>query len=286
MPLTDHTRPRLLDLYCGAGGAAYGYMLAGFHVEGVDIKPQPHYRGHAFVQMDALEYLAAHGGGQDYAVLHASPPCQAYSALKHYARPGHPMLIQDVRAALQATGKPYVIENVIGAPLRWPLMLCGSMFGLQTECGAQLRRHRIFESNYLLMSPGHCRHGDRAIAVNGHEFRNEAERWQERRMETICISGDHPHNPRLWRAQQRRMKPATIMIVDATPRDPATDTIPQQNVRRNQIRETFSVDEARIAMGIPWMTMRELAQAIPPAYTQWIGDQLRMYLLLLEPMRP
>lgn len=273
---------RLLDLFSGAGGAAYGYMRAGFHVTGIDIKPQPRYRGEVFVQTDAMAYLTAHG--QEYDVIHASPPCQAYSALKHLARKKHPMLVEEVRAALRHTGKPYVIENVVGAPLDTTLLLCGSMFGLQTPCGAQLRRHRLFESNVLLMSPGACEHGTRTVAVNSHEFRNEATRWQERR-EVITLAGTHPHNPRLYRAAQRRRTPPTIMVVGATPRDPAlerkkyktitgTGSTPQQNVVRNQIRETFSVADARIAMGIDWMGMKDLSQAIPPAFTEWIGKQL------------
>ena len=278
---------KLLDLYCGAGGAGYGYRLAGFHVTGIDHRPQPRYAGDIFLQADALEYLTEHG--QEYDCIHASPPCQPYSALKHFARPGHPALIESTRIALQAIEKPYVIENVVGAPLRWPLMLCGTMFGLSTLGGAQLRRHRLFESNLLLMSPGHCSHGERTLSVNGHEFRNEKMRWKERQTETITVCDNRPHNPRIWRAAQRRMTPATIMVVGATPRNPGlerrkyhtipvTGTVPQQNVVRNQIRETFTVDEARYAMGIDWMPMRALAQAIPPAYTQWVGSQIRQYL--------
>lgn len=290
---------RLLDLYCGGGGAAMGYSHAGFdHIVGVDIAPQKHYP-FAFVQADALEYLAKHG--QEYDVVHCSPPCQAYSALKHFARPGHPELIDATREALQRLGKPYVIENVVGAPLRWPLMLCGSMFDLTTPCGAQLRRHRLFESDLLLMSPGHCRHGERTLSVNGHEFRNEKARWAERQTtDVITVSGDHPHNPRLWRAEQRRIKTdsrRTIMVVGGTPRDPVlekrkyhtitiTGGTPQQNVLRNQIRETFTIDEARYAMGIDWIPMRALSQAIPPAYTQWIGSQLLQHLSVKERESP
>jgi DNA (cytosine-5)-methyltransferase 1 len=253
---------RLLDLFCGGGGAAMGYSQAGFTIVGVDIHPQPHYP-FAFVLADALEYLALYG--QRFDVIHASPPCQAYSALKHLARTTHLALIKPVREALRATGRPYVIENVVGAPLDTTLLLCGSMFGLETPCGAQLRRHRLFESNVLLMSPGHCQHGMRTLVVNGHEFRNEATRWQERRA-TISVCGDTPHDPRLWRATQRGMKAATITITGSTP---------QQNVVRNTIRETFSVEDARHAMGIDWLGMRGLSQAIPPAYTHWIGTCLQ-----------
>lgn len=258
------SRPRLLDLFCGAGGGTYGYMLAGFHVTGVDIQAQPHYRGDAFHREDALEY--SHAWGTDFDVIHASPPCQAYSVLKHLARKDHPMLIEETRAALRATGRPYVIENVVGAPLDTCLMLCGTMFALETSCGAQLRRHRLFESSVLLMSPGGCQHGQRTIGVHGHEFRNEQTRWAER-TETISVCGDHPHNPRRRKATQRGR---TITVTGSTP---------QQNVERNTLRETFSVAEARWAMGIDWMGMRDLSQAVPPAFTQWIGGQLLHFLV-------
>ena len=210
-------RPTLLDLFCGAGGATRGYQRAGFTVTGVDHVPQPRYCGDAFVQADALAYVAAHG--HEYEVIHASPPCQAYSALKHFTTREHPMLIDEVRNALRATGRPYMIENVVGAPLDTTVLLCGSMFGLATPCGAQLRRHRLFEASVLLLAPGPCQHeGRRTITVTG--------------------------------------------------------STPQQNVERNWIRETFSVHDARIAMGIDWMGMADLSQAIPPAYTTWIGRQI------------
>jgi hypothetical protein len=142
------TKPRLLDLFCGAGGAARGYQLAGFHVTGIDINPQPRYAGDVFLQGDALAYVAAHG--HEYDAIHASPPCQAYSAKTRDKTP-HPDLVAATRAALVATGRPYVIENVPGAPLVDPITLCGSSFGLR------VRRHRRFESNVLLFALP-CRH--------------------------------------------------------------------------------------------------------------------------------
>jgi DNA (cytosine-5)-methyltransferase 1 len=235
---------RLLDLLSGAGGAAYGYRRAGFHVTGVDHTPQPRYRGDVFVQGDALEYLR--WWGDTFDVIHASPPCQPYSVLTHLARSEHQALIAPVRATIHETRKPYVIENVLGAPLHNPLLLCGSMFGLATACGAHLRRHRLFECPLLLMTPGHCQHGTRTLSVNGHAFRHEATRWEERR--TITVTG----------------------------------STPQQNVERNRIRETFSIEAAREAMGIDWMVMQELSQAIPPAYTEWIGRQLLTHLTRRE----
>jgi DNA (cytosine-5)-methyltransferase 1 len=144
------TRPRLLDLFCGAGGAAMGYHRAGFDVVGVDNRPQPHYP-FSFVQADALEYLAEHG--QAFDASHASPPCQAFT---RYRRGGRvhpsPDLLCASRALLTSTGRPWILENVEGAPLANPVTLCGSMFGLD------VRRHRLFESSHVLFVPGPCRH--------------------------------------------------------------------------------------------------------------------------------
>jgi DNA (cytosine-5)-methyltransferase 1 len=156
------SRPRLLDLFCGAGGAAVGYHRAGFDVVGVDNRPQPHYP-FQFVKADALlfvEGLGAHWGGwelEEFDAIHASPPCQAYSSLTgRWARQHlHPDLVAMTRELLQATGLPYVIENVEGAPLENPARLCGSWFGLD------LHRHRLFETNWPLMSTPCSHHWQR-----------------------------------------------------------------------------------------------------------------------------
>jgi len=157
-------RPRLLDLFCGAGGAAMGYARAGFDVVGVDLKPQPRYP-FEFHQGDALEFLAAHGS--EFDAIHASPPCQGYTQFSNLNaerwgnRVEHPMLIDAVRALLRSTGAPWIIENVLGAPMRDAVILCGTMFGLGVQ------RHRKFESNMLLLNPPHCRHRRDLIAVYG-----------------------------------------------------------------------------------------------------------------------
>lgn len=152
-------RPRLLDLYCGAGGAARGYQLAGFHVTGVDHKPQPRYAGDAFIEGDALAYCRERG--HEFDAIHASPPCQAYSeATPLHIRDTLPDLIDATRDAMLATGKPYVIENVENArgKLRNPVMLCGTMFGLQVW------RHRYFEIKPVwFLSPSPCLHDGRPI---------------------------------------------------------------------------------------------------------------------------
>lgn len=209
------SRPRLLDLFSGAGGAARGYQLAGFHVTGVDINPQPRYAGDVFVQGDALEYVRAHG--HEYDAIHASPPCQAYSAATPKEH-GHADLYGPTRAALIATGLPYAIENVIGAPYASGVVLCGSMFGLTAD-GEWIQRHRNFETSWFVFQPD-CAHpkSPRAVLVTGHSFGSRTR--------------DLRHS---------RQGPFEL---------------------------------AQRLMGIDWMNRKELTQAIPPAYTEWIGQQL------------
>lgn len=158
-------RPRLLDLFCGAGGAAMGYHLAGFDVVGVDINPQKNYP-FEFHQADAMTYPL-----DGFDAIHASPPCQAYSRLKAMwpeKRDAYPDLVGPTRERLHATGVPYVIENVPGAPLVDPLLLCGTMFGLGAR-GMDLRRHRLFETNFFLPQYP-CLHDKarKTIGVYGH----------------------------------------------------------------------------------------------------------------------
>lgn len=149
--LMGRKMPRLLDLFCGAGGASVGYHRAGFGVIGVDIAPQPNYP-FEFIQADVLGLTPADLTGFD--VVHASPPCQHYSAMSK-CRPGladkYPDLIAPVRDMLEATGAEWVIENVPGAPLDG-ITLCGFMFGLP------LYRHRIFEASFSIEQPYHRRH--------------------------------------------------------------------------------------------------------------------------------
>lgn len=217
--------PRALDLFCGAGGATRGLQLAGFHVTGVDIKPQPRYCGDAFVQADALR---APFKLSDFDFVWASPPCQAHTSLRRMwnSKP-HADLIPQTREMLFASGQPFAIENVPGAPLRSPVRLCGSHFGLGSG-GAELRRHRYFETSFFVLGPT-CTCGKPTIGIYGEHVRD--------RCRTITVTGNTP----------------------------------QQNVVRNRVRQTFSVDDARRAMGIDWMTMKELSQAIPPAYSEFIG---------------
>jgi DNA (cytosine-5)-methyltransferase 1 len=149
---------RLLDLFCGGGGIARGYERAGFDVTGWDLHPQPFYplwdvhQGDALVVLDDVDYC------RGFDVIHASCPCQRYSPLHAQTCRGvcrHPDLIGPVREKLERIGRPYVLENVVGAPLERPLRLCGSMFGLG-HGGRVLARHRLFESNVPLTEPRPC----------------------------------------------------------------------------------------------------------------------------------
>jgi hypothetical protein len=161
---------RLLDLYCGGGGAGSGYADVGFEVVGVDINPQPDYP-FEFHQWDAINTLTRLNYINSFDVIHASPPCQKYSyATTQWKNLGreYPDLIGETRKLLLKTGKPFIIENVVNAPLRKDLLLCGQMFGLN------VRRHRIFEiEGFFIFQPEHQKHigkvGDgNIISVFGH----------------------------------------------------------------------------------------------------------------------
>ncbi len=225
-------KPRLLDLFCGAGGCTKGYQEAGFYVVGVDINPQPNYCGDEFVQDDAMEILGSVAAGfrnwtpedpdrhlrrlQDFEAIHASPPCQAYSPLNAYNRKTYPDLVSLTRSLLMQAGVDYIIENVPQAPLIDPVTLCGSMFGLK------LYRHRGFETNFPVLPPAHPRH-NALCARNGYLP------TPERPFMSI-------HGGKHSKAWQRK---------------------------------------AAEVMGVPWMTeIVETCEAIPPAYTRWIGERL------------
>jgi DNA (cytosine-5)-methyltransferase 1 len=152
-------RPRLLDLFAGAGGCSAGYHRAGFEVVGVDINPQPNFP-FEFVQADALEFQLG-----EFDAVHASPPCQFASDLRHRTGKDYPDLVTPTRIVLKASGLPYVIENVSARVLENPVMLCGSMFGLGAN-GRQLRRHRYFECNFPVMVPS-CQHNGEPVGVYG-----------------------------------------------------------------------------------------------------------------------
>jgi len=228
------TRPRILDLFCGAGGCAVGYHRAGFDVVGVDIRPQPNYP-FEFHRYSALEILGTRRPWipseiepdvladflqewhslrpERFDAIHASPPCKAHSRVTGFhpgVRDEHPDLVGPTRELLEQTGLPYVIENVPGAPIRADVRLCGEMFGLRVH------RHRHFETHgFFVMQPPHSRHH-----LRGAETNTETREGYAR--------GVYGHMAD-WRG-------------------------------------------AAEAMGIDWMgSMDEVAQAIPPAYTAHIG---------------
>lgn len=213
-------RPLLLDLFCGAGGAAMGYHRAGFDVVGVDINPQPNYP-FEFIQDDAIAYLrAGHAEHNPFAAIHASPPCQHYTLMQRSNpseyRDKHPDLVPSVRHLLEASGLPYVIENVVGAPMNSPLLLCGEMFGLNVI------RHRLFETNIFIWQPPHLPH----------------------RGNTKCY-------------RHGKLYDGPYYAVYGTG------------------GERGSLDEWRTAMDMSWCReKREISEAIPPAYTEYIGVQL------------
>lgn len=198
-------KPRCLDLFCCAGGASMGYAKAGFEVVGVDIAKQPHYP-FPFIRADVADmdprFLAT------FDLIAASPPCQRYTNCQRIRDNEHPDLVAPTRALLKASGRPYAIENVVGAPLIDTIELCGAMFGLRVY------RHRLFECSFPVDVPAHP-----------------------------------PHTAPL-RKMGRRPQPGDFLHV---------------------VGNFSGVAQAKEAMGIDWMVRDELREAIPPAYTQFIG---------------
>lgn len=215
-------RPRALDLYCCADGATRGYQRAGFHVTGVDSRPQPRYIGDEFIQADAMEVLRDRAFLARFALIAASPPCQDHSPLSALVgEHGTGWMLPATREALMAQPAPWVIENVAAAEARADFLLCGAMFGLRTY------RHRRFEIDprlpLLLNVPPHPKHKTPTAT------KNRRERWEQGW--NVSVTGD------------------------------------------------VGVYIGPEALGIDWMNGAELSQAIPPAYTEFIGSQLIEYLI-------
>ena len=211
---------KLLDLFCGAGGAAMGYHQAGFdEIVGIDNKPQPNYP-FRFIQMDVFNFYT--GPWNQWNLVHASPPCQPFTCLKSvFDSTKYQNLIEQTRQYLRAIDAPYVMENVVGAPLRRDLILCAASFGLRSY------RHRIFECSFPVKQPDHPPH---IVRVNRRKTNRRAH-WNAGGFVTVI--GDIG----------RYVGPE--------------------------------------AMGIDWMSGHELSQAIPPAYTKYIGQQ---FLQSLSPV--
>jgi DNA (cytosine-5)-methyltransferase 1 len=241
-------------LYCGAGGAAMGYNRAGFDVVGVDLKEQPNYP-FEFIQSDVFDlepdFL------QQFDVIHASPPCQAYSfASLSWRNKGkkYPDLLEPTRDMLTETNKPYIIENVVGAKLIKPLKLCGTMFNLRVI------RHRLFEisAEQWIYPPCGCRHngsvrnGDYAVVINCSPIGN------------YSAGGDKELRKKLNKEYAERVNTRYCTVVG--------------HGGNGSARYLDWCD----AMGIAWMNKHptltknkyDLTQAIPPAYTEHIGKLL------------
>lgn len=225
-------RPILIDLMCGGGGCSAGYVRAGFQVIGIDIEPHPRYPWN-LIQADAFQVLERLLNGDQWdgltldriAAIHASPLCKKHTSLAvlHPDR-DYPDQITPLRPLLEATGRPWVIENVVGSPLIDPVLLCGSMFDPPLD----VRRHRLFETNWNL--PAHhwpCRH----------------QLWTPR------FQPEHS-------GMKQRGRLSRVVGVYGGGRYAGSDRLREQ------------------AMEIDWMTRKELTQAIPPAYTEWIGQHL------------
>jgi len=210
---------KLLDLFCGAGGASAGYAAAGFEVHGVDLKHGKRYP-YTYVRVDVLDVLRDKNYLDQFDVIHASPPCQTHSITQHLRNAQGKTtskldLIPETRAALIESGKPYIIENVPGSPLINPIQLCGSSFGLK------VRRHRLFESNMPLEG-----------SVCNHKLQGRP----------VGVYGS------------------------------LNDEIPKGG------KTAATIDEARNAMGISWAIWTELVEAIPPAFTEYLGGQIGSWL--------
>lgn len=228
--MLNNSKPKLLDMYCGAGGAAMGYYRAGFEIVGIDINPQPNYP-FEFYQADALEFPL-----DGFDAYHASPPCQAYSwSTVRWRNTGKEYvdLIDRTRDRLP-DDKPYIIENVIGAKLINPIMLCGEMFNLK------VLRHRLFESNVLLLAPKHITHKLRVWDGTAQGVWNGGKPGcfgdEEKRKYFYTVAGHGGKSP------------------------------------------SYRLNAWQKAMGIDWMDKYELTQAIPPAYTEYIGRLLIKYV--------
>ena len=206
---------KLLDLFCGAGGASMGYHRAGFEVTGIDIKHGKRYP-FKYIRKDVMSLRPE--DLEEYDLIHASPPCQTFSSTRHLRNAqgkttSKKDLLAQVRSLLVVSGKPYIIENVKGAPLIDPVQLCGSAFGLK------VRRHRLFESNLELRGTGcHHKQQDKPVGIYG-SMRDE------------IPGGGHTAK---------------------------------------------TMQQANEAMGIDWMLWGEMVEAIPPAYTHYLGMQIKL----------
>lgn len=333
------TRPCAIDLYCGGGGAGRGLLDAGFAtVVGVDREVHrtsyEHAPGMRFLQLDVKELTPDDLKVFDF--VWASPPCQAYTGIipksqreKHEARwkaaGRHIDMIPWTREVLRASGRPYIIENVQGAPLENPVRLCGTMEGMNLG----VFRHRLFESNLTLHGPGPCRHANCSTGALTHCVRLpktekytrvdvDADRLPEgvERVEVAypCRNGERPDY--IYRATNDEMRKlfretygrnyarsvrdlcrAIGALVPMSSAEKDAEKERHASERKGALapgqKQMFPVygaatksrgttEEWREALGCTWMTRDELCQAIPPAYSKYLGTQV---LKQIEPPR-
>lgn len=231
-------RPRLLDLFCGAGGCTKGYQRAGFYVVGVDINPQPNYCGEEFIQADALDvltFMVEQAGPENsmsanqFDAIHASPPCQFFTQMRASWRAqgvndGYTDLLTPTLELLRPLGIPYIVENVVGArkAMRETVILHGGMFGLAVH------RPRVFETSFVVLAP------------------------------------------------MANLTKEPIGVYDTRPRGKThhRTRLNGNGKGRSEMRIARTLKEGQAAMGIDWMDWHELKESIPPAYTELIGSQI------------
>jgi len=214
---------RILDLFCGAGGAAMGYHRAfpDAEIVGIDIEPQPRYPFTKVLGDANNIFEMIWPRLRDFDLIHASPPCQDYSSLRtSHGGHGTAWMLPLMLGRLRTCGLPWVVENVAGSEAEMGnfITLCGSSFGLG------VRRHRNFATSFPLMAPP-CAHY-----------------LQPEPVDVTGTGGPTPDRVRVGGGVSRKPR---------------------------------NLDHAREVMGIDWMNRRELSQAIPPAYTEWIGNQFK-----------
>ena len=276
--------PRLLDLYCGDGGVATGYHRAGFEVVGVDIEDHSPRYPFEFHQGDAFEYLAAHW--QEFDVLHGSPVCKIYSVMNNLPwlrGKEYPAHILPLREAFEAIGKPYIIENVMGArygakglakrglaahgmQAGW---LCGTMFGLP------LYRHRLFETNWPWLAPGHPAHIIRIQAGRDLKDRGHSLTFDGWRLGDPPLDSNAPRSQGYWEAGYEAKKPGAS-------KQASLAAWQQGNGAQKAgvgVGHAKGWRLAAAAMGVEWMDRDGTSQAIPPAFTEWLGGRLMEHLM-------
>lgn len=258
-------RPVLVDCFGCEGGAAEGYWRAGFEVWSVDKdRVRAKHNRHTWHVGDWAEGLELALATGRVVALHGSPPCQEYSITRHTHGVEYPELIEPVRAAFAETGLPYVIENVVGAPMLSPLVLCGTQFRLTTldydGSPLYLRRHRLFESNVPLTAPTTTTVDMDVMGVPESVVAHippQDGTWDgQGSVGCLCLTYN-----------RAGYKCAGVYGGGSADRNHA------EEVRRGGYTPGKEI-RSRLLGDVPWMTLQGQAESIPPAYTEHIGRQL------------